>query len=516
MRQTKNNGETDLMRDSRFLGIAVISAAALMATTAGAQQVQNLSTFVNDPDNGATSLQRATANAVQDMCGTLASLGGLELENPQQLDLFKRCNELVATAQEIQGGQRVGRTLGLAPDELLAAVQQISGEELHSQSTLSTRVTNGQFSNIAGRLNTLRLGGFSAAGGGRVAYVDPYDNRDLNRPGFADFAMFSGDRARGGGASADISGSRVGWFLDGSFNTGDRDQTANEDAFDFDATSITLGIDYLFDSGVIGISAGLDNYEADFDNTLLVAGGKVEVDGTTGSLFGAWYPGAFYVDGILSFGDLDSDVSRRVVYDSNNPDPLCDCPGENRTLTGDTGGDFIAAGVTVGYDLTRGNWDISTTLSLSYRDVDIDGYDERDSEPNGGLALRFASHSIESFRSILGFAFTRNISRSFGVLSPQLRVEWHHEFEDDPITLDAKYVVEDTILGGAPANDFTAACISCFRFSTDEVDTDFALVGIGMSAVFTRRLQVYGAYDALLGLDNLTSNTFSLGIRGQF
>jgi hypothetical protein len=98
-----------------------------------------------------------------------------------------------------------------------------------------------------------------------------------------------------------------------------------------------------------------------------------------------------------------------------------------------------------------------------------------------------------------------------------LRAEWHHEFEDDPLTLSAKYVVEDGLPNGsAPDNFTTPACISCFRFSTDEIDTDFALVGIGVSAVFAGRLQMYAAYDALLGLDNLTSNTFSLGVRGQF
>jgi outer membrane autotransporter protein len=41
-------------------------------------------------------------------------------------------------------------------------------------------------------------------------------------------------------------------------------------------------------------------------------------------------------------------------------------------------------------------------------------------------------------------------------------------------------------------------------------------VGIGVSAVFSRRVQMYLMYDALLGIDNLTSNTFSIGLRGQF
>ena len=82
--------------------------------------------------------------------------------------------------------------------------------------------------------------------------------------------------------------------------------------------------------------------------------------------------------------------------------------------------------------------------------------------------------------------------------------------------LDAKYIIEDN-LGTVPPGDFTgSACLSCARFGSDEIDTDFGLIGVGLSAVFSRRVQVYFMYDALVGLDNVASNTFSLGLRGQF
>jgi uncharacterized protein YhjY with autotransporter beta-barrel domain len=510
------------MTERKLSSMAVMLAAGLVAATAGAQSPPpNLSDFVNDPDNGATALQREAGVAVQRMCGALAAAGGFSLNDPQQQDLFQRCNEFVQTSSELQGNPDTTRSLGLTGGELLAAIQQVSGEELHSQSTLATRVTNGQFSNIAGRLNSLRIGGASVAGGGRVAFADPKNNDPLARVRTGDVAL-SGGPMRGGAAAADVEGSRLGWFLDGSYNTGDRDHSINEDGFDFDAGSVTAGLDWSFGSGVFGASAGIDSYDADFDTVLdgggeVVSGGNVEVEGVTGSIFGAWYLGNFYLDGIVSFGSLDSDIARNIVYASNNPDCAPACPSQARTLAGETDGDFISGGFTAGYDTSWANWDVSTTLSLNYRDIDIDGYDETDSEPNGGLALRYASQTIESRRSILAFAFSRNISRTFGVLVPHLRAEWHHEFEDDPLTLSAKYVVEDDLPNGsAPDNFTTPACISCFRFSTDEIDTDFALVGVGVSAVFAGRLQMYGAYDALLGLDNLTSNTFSLGIRGQF
>lgn len=484
--------------------------------------------FVTDSRNAATQLQINAGTAVQRACGALIAQAGGVAEAftlpGKQGDLFARCNELVQTADVLQGTQATPQTrdLQISQSELLATIQQVAGEELLGQTTLSTRVTNGQFTNIAGRLNALRLGGASAALGGRVAAIDP-DEPDRNAMSYA--SLSEGSRIpRGGAASGDIdiSGSRLGWFLEGSFNTGDRDQSANEDGFDFDSTSFTLGLDYILDSGVIGISFGVDNYQADFENAVLVSGGDIEVEGTSGSVFGAFYRGNFYLDSIISFGNLDTDTTRIVQYASNNP--MCmpvACPGENDVLAGETDGDFLAGGATLGFDFVRGNWDISTTLSVAYRDIDIDGYTETDGDPNGGLELSFSDQTIESLRSILGVSFTGNFSRDFGVLSPQLRAEWHHEFEDTPQVLIAKYAVEQTLTvpGAAGPGVFSlnpSSCISCFAINSDEIDTDFALVGVGLSAVFSRRIQLYGAIDTLLGLEDISSTSFSIGIRGQF
>ena len=495
-------------------------ASGFYSISANAQ----LDSFVNDADNGASDLQRATGIAIQRTCGALAAEGGFQLTG-EQGDLFERCNEMVSTAAELQGDTGRTRSLMLSGPELLAAIQNVSGEELHAQNTLSTRVTNGQFSNIAGRLNAVRIGGSSAALGGRVAATGTHDDPSRNAPGYRDLSL--GSRVMTGGAAAgddDMAGSRWGWFLEGSFNTGDRDQTASEDGFDFDATSFTLGIDYLLDSGVIGASIGIDNYEADFNPTTLVSGGNVEVEGTTGAIFGAFFRDSWYVDGILSFGSLDSDTNRDAFYISNNPACLpAPCPGVNTTLSGETDGDFVAGGLSVGYDYTNGNWDITPQLSLAYRDVSLDGYVESDSL-GGGLSLAYDEQQIDSLKSILGVAFTGNFSRDFGILSPQFRLEWHHEFEDDPARLLAKYAVENQLAaqgvqGAAGAGVFSvnpANCISCFQITGDEIDTDFGVISAGVSAVFSQRIQLYGVVDSLVGLDHLSSTGISVGIRGQF
>jgi uncharacterized protein YhjY with autotransporter beta-barrel domain len=66
-------------------------------------------------------------------------------------------------------------------------------------------------------------------------------------------------------------------------------------------------------------------------------------------------------------------------------------------------------------------------VSVSYRRISVDSFQETDHAPNGGMAMEYGEQTIESLRSILGFDISRPISRSFGVVTPSLRLEWHHE-----------------------------------------------------------------------------------------
>ena len=184
-------------------------------------------------------------------------------------------------------------------------------------------------------------------------------------------------------------------------------------------------------------------------------------------------------------------------------------------MTGSPDGDYIALGVTIGYEFNVGGWDITPSVTGSYRDVDIDGYSESD-QGGGGLALRYDDQKIKSKRSIVGIAFSRPISQSFGVLVPTLRGEWHHEFDDDVRAVRAKYVLEDSLATGASSPGNFACAISCFTMLTDQADADYAVGSLGVSATFPRRLQVYLVYEALLGAANVNGNSIAAGLRGQF
>ncbi|HEY0683219.1 MAG TPA: autotransporter outer membrane beta-barrel domain-containing protein [Steroidobacter sp.] len=473
----------------KLAAYCTIAAAAACATAAHAQTVRQqgpLSVFANDPLSSSSNLQKQASYAVQGMCGALGAEGGLRLTGAKQ-DLFLRCNEMVETARVFQQLPAVtGRNLGYSDrEQLLVAVQQVSGEELAAQGSMSTQVSSGQFSNIGGRLTALRMG--------------------------------SNRQRLGGGASSDeesaTNASRLGWFLESSYGFGDHDQTASEDAFDYDAMSFTTGTDYNFGSAVVGVAVGYDRYQADFDSALFVSGGDVEVDGISGSLFAGYFGGGWTLSGIATYGSLESDLTRHVIYDNANA--ACAGCGARRRLTGSPDGDYVALGLTFGYEFNLGGWDITPSVSGSYRDVDMDGFSETDIG-GGGLALRYEDQTIESKRSIVGIAISRPISRSFGVLVPSLRGEWHHEFEDDVRSVRAKYVLEDALLTGASgAQDFGCA-ISCFTMLTDQADADYAIASVGVSATFPRRIQFYLFYEALLGASNLDGNSIAGGVRGQF
>jgi outer membrane lipase/esterase len=490
--------------------VAASGAAAVHAQTA-----PPLTSFVSNPANNASALQQQAGVAVQRMCTALGVDGGFRLTGAKQ-DLFLRCNEMVETARTVQGGQALfGRSLGYTNgNDLLATIQQTSGEELAAQGTLSTQVSSGQFANISGRLTALRLGGASAAGHSRVAKFEDASPEQL----LAQTVDLSGRAPLGGGAAADSQSSdsiesRVGWFIESSYGFGDHDQTESENQFDYDSVSVTTGADYNFGSSVLGFSVGYDSYQAEFDSATLVSGGDVEMEGVSGSLFGGYFGAGWTLNGIATYGSLKSDVTRRVEYASDNAACALGC-GASRTLTGDPDGSYVALGVTLGYEFTVGGWDIAPSLSGSFRDVDIDGYDETDTF-GGGLALRYEEQSIESTRSIVSLGFARPISRSFGVLMPTLRLEWHHEFEDDPRAVRAKYVLEDITTGGSSPKDF-ACTISCFTMLTDEVDADFGVASLGLSTTFAQRMQFYVIYEALLGAANVSGNSIALGLRGQF
>jgi uncharacterized protein YhjY with autotransporter beta-barrel domain len=465
--------------------------------------------------SGGTPVQVGIAEAIQRVCPQLVATFGnmqnaLAAPDSPNKDITLRCNELISTAVDITDPNVTPvRTLAYtSADELLESLQQVTGEELVAQETLAVRAANSQYSNVAARLGALRM---AATGAGSTSPATAF-NIDFSRD-------------LGGGASADededgsASLARGGLFLNGSINTGDRDASDLEDGFDFDTMGLTLGFDHRLDAGVLGISIGYDDFDSEFQPSAVVSGGEVTADGASLSLFGMKELGNFFVDGVVTFGELSYDVERILRYDSNNLDPTCQCGPQDRVIKADPDAKHHGVSFTVGGQIFSGAWLIQPSFVAMYRKYEIDGYTEQDSLANSGMELRFGEQEIESLQSIAALQFSRSINRSFGVLRPYFNIEWYHEFEDDQTTLAAKYAQEDTYAVTHPQLGFSSSlsgCLSCFSISSEAPDQNFGIVGAGLSFVFSNFRQLLFYYESLVGYDDLKSHAVTINFRRQF
>lgn len=424
---------------------------------------------------GLTESQQTTGRAIQEVWARLFGLR--EQLDPAQQDMFDRCRELVQTSNFQQG---VGPTAFRVEDietaeELAAAIQEVSQVELISQKTGAIESASGQFTNIAARLQAVRLGvtGITLAGFGPTLYSTPRHTASYTLP-------------QGGGASADGEQfSRLGGFVNGSFAFGDRNATDREEAFDFDSGGVTAGVDYRFsDNFVAGLAIGYASTDVDLENS----GGDSEIDSYSIATYATYYFDDFYVDAIASFAWSDYDNNRRILY-----------PGVTRTATSETDGRQYAFALGAGYDVMFNNWRITPLARLQYVNADLDEFDET----NGlGLDLTIGDQRIESLLSTLGATASYAVSTPVGVFSPQLRAEWQHEFQNDSRDIKAVYTNDPNQIP--------------WRIPTDDPDRDYFTLGVGVAGTFQRGISAFVDYQTIVGLDETTAHLVNVGVRMEF
>ena len=314
---------------------------------------------------------------------------------------------------------------------------------------------------------------------------------------------------RGGAAGDSNIWDRLGVFVTGNYSTGDRDRTKRADAFDFDTYGVTMGADYRFrENLVLGAAFTYNNVDSDFDKHNTVSGGGVDADGWGGFVYGTYYTDRFYIDGLAGYAQSDYDMDRKIFIPNNNPDSawsLTYGPEDVKaTAKADTDSDDYTVSAGAGYNFSQGALSYGPYARLTYLKVDIDGYKEKGAG-RVGLDLDVEDMKWKSFTSVLGGQLAYASSQKFGVVMPQVRAAWVHEFEDDSDKVTATYV-------GAEADDINRK----FTTETDNPDTDYFEVGVGVSAVFKNGVQAFFNYDTVLGMDDFTIHMFTLGGRWEF
>lgn len=422
----------------------------------------------------------------QSICGRLNQLP-VRRRAAGTRDLINRCNEMASTQ----------------PD---AALRQVAAEEVTTQGTNAVETSN---KNIGARLAALRAGATGIRFGGLA--LDFFDFNHYRLPGtlvatLGPYAAASAtDAAVSAAAPAETPSvfKKLGLFVNGILSLGDKDATRNEDGFDFETYGVTAGADYRFTRHfVLGVAFNFQATDADLASTRTagftapVDGGSVDSTSYSGSIYATYYvTDRFYVDGIVTLGWNDYDLTRRISYNVGTP--------VQQTARADTDGTQWSFSVGGGYDFNVAGWTLSPLVRLHYIKLDIDGYREEidNTNPGFGWALAFDDQDVESLTTALGGQVSYAISTGVGVLLPQVRFEWEHEFLNDRRTLTARFV-----------NDPQRAPI---RFTTDRPDRDFFNIGVGLSATFRGGVAAFVQYDTVLGLDDVTRHTVVLGVRKE-
>lgn len=350
----------------------------------------------------------------------------------------------------------------------------IAFEEVITMGTLNVEVNGAQMDNIVVHIAGLHQGGIG-----------------MRYPSLPAQQLAQSGTPTGGAASASVSNKNgMGFFINTRIDTGEKDETAIESGFDFNAYGITGGMDIrLNNQFVLGLAAGYGNTSADYTNSV----GTMDMDGYSVSVFGTFYKkDRYYIDGIINLTRNNFDSSRTFT----------DPNGTVQTANADTEGDILNVGLGFGYEHHDKNITIGPFAKLNYTRVDIDAFTETGAGPWG---LIIGDQRLSSFEGVVGMQVSKTISKPWGVLIPQVRLELVHEFENESRIINAQYI-------GAVQNGINALLLQ----PTDVPDENYFNLSISAAAQLSHGRSAYAQYTALLGHKNLSEHALELGVRWDY
>jgi uncharacterized protein YhjY with autotransporter beta-barrel domain len=527
-----SNSLTKYIANCSLILIGMVVVTAVQAQSAPGEGLGSIPAdqYANDVERRAALANQATFDTLDPACnpgGVLDQIVDPSAPPPgadpqcigDVFSIYLTVRELIHTANDLLGQGPNAASLRLDQQGLGTSLRWTAAEELAAQGSAASDFANSQLANLAARLNALRFGarGFTITGfnaienDGEILVAGAYDT------------------PRGGGASADgESFSAWGGFVNGSFGYGRKNDTDLENAFDFDGSEVTFGVDYRFRNNfVIGGVGGWKRQNIDFDEAasdIRVVDGEMEMDGLSGIVFGLYQADRFFASGSLGFETVDYDVERRIKYGSNNPD----IGAANSTAFSTPTADLITATLNLGYAFHASRFTAEPYVNIEYKDITIDAFSEERSVDQIGnvdddaFNLNIAEQTIESTLAMVGLRFQYTFTPSFGVIVPFARIESRNELSNDSRLIFAGY-------GALEGTNFEPGeGLLTFAVPTDSIDTSYYKWTVGFSAVIrggrqrqldgpiTGGLMGYVQYESIEDLENYEQQVISAGIRYEF
>jgi len=296
------------------------------------------------------------------------------------------------------------------------------------------------------------------------------------------FNLNQGSRRGGGAGDFDFPALNFWSKIDSDF--GSHDTTSSQSGFEYDKQHFVFGADYrIKDNWVAGGSFAYSHNTAHFD----ASRGETLNDNYTGMLYTSYHiTDAAHLEATASYGGFSYETSRNITFGGDSSIAKAKPEGGQYAFTWGGGYDFNFDALTVA-PYARGE----------YSSLDIDSY----SESGSPFAVRFGKQNIESLISTLGVQSSYAISLPWGVLIPQVRGEWHHQFFDGQRHIQAEFV---------------SFSDSSFVMNSGGPSRDYFTVGGEVSTILPGGISAFLAYESLQGYSSVNNNKFVLGARMEF
>ena len=357
----------------------------------------------------------------------------------------------------------------LPDDQIPGALILLSPEDLASIFTSGFAVLDVPRNNIELRLTEVRQGttGFSDSAY-RVTDTRQHDGKEM-------LSMDGKEVISSSPAVAPLN-KRWGFFISGAGEIVDVESTSVARGSSFHTAGMNVGVDYrVSDHLVLGAALGYSNLDADLN-----LGGSLESNGGHANLYGTYYAGGFYLNGIVG-GGFGSVETRRLTVGGY--------------ARGDTSTAGFDATIGTGYDYKLGAFRVGPLASLRYGRIGIDDFTEQ-----GALgAMYIDSQSQESLQSAIGLqaSYTARLGRI--TVIPIVRAQWEHEYRTRTSSIRAGFM---------PGDSFTV--------QGPDVGSDGLLLDVGTSAQLTPSVGIFGYYTSELGRKNYSVHSISGGLRVSF
>lgn len=407
--------------------------------------------------------ETSIAEALSQMCPQIINDTSQDL--PGTADLRTLCQQLI----------------NATPEQAAAAYRQLSARMTTSQTTLMMHGPQSLPVEVVDkRLDALRKAAKNATNA-RFQF-------DMNGQ-----TLITGlQNDTGGGASADQqAGSRLSGFATALYTSTEQTETTTLAGFKGKTYGAVFGADYRFADNAFAGGA-LRYAQSDFD--LSGNGGSLDASDLNLTLYGTYYPlSQWNLDWTLHYGQGNFDLSRRIDFTVGTLTV-------NEIADSSTNGSQYGISVGSGYEwVFKGGALAQLNATFRYNQAKTDTYNETSA---GGYNLRVEGQSVDTLLGKFGAQGSKAFSFKWGVLIPQINVDYIHEFIDDGEDINATFVSD-------PFN-------TQFVFTTEKRDTSYFTTAIGVVTLLPGGFTAYMQYETYLQMENYKQSVWSLGARMEF